>query len=122
MRICGQWFSSEVMHDIRTAIVQDPTISRSALARKVCERLDWKRPTGQFQESGARKALILLHRKGELCLPEARPSPSRPTHRPLPAILSPLETDLSALGPIELVRVTDELTPTNRKHGASPAG
>ena len=43
MRICGQWFSSEVMHDIRTAVVQDPTISRSALARKVCERLDWKR-------------------------------------------------------------------------------
>lgn len=58
--------------------------------------------------------MILLHRKGELCLPEARPSPTRPTHRPLPAILSPLETDLSALGPIELVRVTDELTPTYR--------
>jgi len=114
MRICGQWFSTELMHDLQTAVVRDPTISRSALARKVCERLDWKRPTGQFQEAGARKALLLLHRKGALRLPEARPSPPRPTHRPLPAVLSPLEADLSALGPIELVQVTDALTPTYR--------
>ena len=91
MRICGQWFSTEVIHDIQTAVVQDPTISRCALARKVCERLDWKRPAGQFQEFGARNALIQFHRTGALRLPEVRPSPPRPGQRPLPAVLSPLE-------------------------------
>lgn len=110
MRICGQWFSAKVIHDIQSTLAREPTISRRALARKVCEWLNWKRPTGDWQEGGARRALATLHRRGLVRLPDVAPFPQQPGGQaaPLPLSIPAIEADLDELGPIELILVSDD--------------
>ncbi|MGO9118731.1 MAG: IS4 family transposase [Desulfomonilaceae bacterium] len=71
MEICGQYFDHRVIGQIEAMVGQDPLISRRALSRRVCELLSWRAPNGKLREAGCRKALVELHRRGRIRLPEA---------------------------------------------------
>ena len=43
--------------------------NRAEIARRVCKRLDWKSPGGQYQLMSARVGLLRLHRAGLITLP-----------------------------------------------------
>ena len=94
-------------------MARQPGISRNALAAKLCDWTGWHNPRGQPQLASARKALGRLDRCGAIRLPAAAPAAgsgpdsTRRDKRPCPApvTLAQVHGELSALGPIELVRV-----------------
>lgn len=70
LRLCGQRFTPEVVGRIAATVEAEPSISRRALSRQVCEWLDWRAPNGKLREVSCRKALLQLHRRGHVNLPE----------------------------------------------------
>ena len=72
MEICGQYFSRETLNRIKAELVAEPEISRRELSRRVCEWLDWRGPSGQYQEMSCRKALLVLHCRGLIRLQTLR--------------------------------------------------
>ena len=63
------------MSIVRNTLAEgEVVITRSEIARRVCESLDWRNQRGELKEMGARVALLKLHRAGWIELPE-------PTHR-----------------------------------------
>ena len=70
MRLCGQYFNSDVVNRIKATVESDLSISRSALSRQVCEWLDWRSPNGKLCEMSCRKALLELDKRGVIKLPE----------------------------------------------------
>jgi len=109
MRICGQWFDETIQARLAETIASTPSLSRTALAHRVCDWLGWKTARGQPQLGGARKALAELHRRGVLALPaldtptvrERRATP--PRLPPAPRV--PIQGTLAHLGPVRLERV-----------------
>jgi len=71
MQLNGQHFSQETITAIQSTVDAEPEISRRALSRRVCGWLDWRSPNGKLNEAGCRKALLTLHRRGLVHLPEA---------------------------------------------------
>jgi hypothetical protein len=69
--ICGQQFSAQVLQQIQNLINQHKTMTRAELARQVCDLVGWYRATGQRKDMSCRVALLKLHRKGLLNLPQA---------------------------------------------------
>ncbi len=109
MRICGQEFNDEICDRIRALIDSEPTISRRALALRVCEWLSWKSPNGRPKEMSCRVALLKLHREGVISLPEPGVRNWTRVQRErsplsLPEIES-LRCELKTLGEIKLVLV-----------------
>jgi hypothetical protein len=68
-KLVGKPFGEEVLAAIRYEIEQAVPRTRSEIARRVCSRLDWKSPGGQYQWMSARVALLRLHRAGLIELP-----------------------------------------------------
>jgi hypothetical protein len=75
--ICGRLFHEKEIKWIRGLISQEPTITRAALSRKVCDQLSWFRPDGRRKDMSCRVALIRLEKKGLLQLPK----PTKKIHR-----------------------------------------
>jgi len=118
MLICGQEFGNETIARIRTTIGSEPGISRRALARRVCRWLDWRAPNGNLKDMSARSALLILHRRGTISLPEAgkknlfvSQEKIEPTDIPYQIHNTPLS--LEQLGEIDLIPVS------SRDKGAS---
>lgn len=96
-------FSPELLQEVEQ---QKGLVSRRALARLVCERLEWKNAKGQFQLMSARMALSALHRRGTVVLPASRfVQPARRAVNKLAAPPEPLACSLAGAGPVELVLV-----------------
>ena len=108
MKIFGQTLDTSILDAIRTEAAS--AVSRSALARKVCEILGWRGANGKAKEMNARLLLSTLEKKGEVVLP--------PLQGAVPGWTPPAETDplwqtmagpfdgaLADLGPLEFVRV-----------------
>jgi hypothetical protein len=111
MWVAGQWFGADVIERIAGAVRAEPTLSRRALSRKVCDWLDWRDPLGKPREMGARKALVELAAGGWIVLPEARRVPNfqRDGLREAvwPAVnVARIECSLEELGPVDLVPVS----------------
>ena len=73
MQITGREFSDVTLARIRARIQGDPTLTRTALSREVCEWLDWRGPEGRPQDMSCRVALLTLARRGLIELPPAQP-------------------------------------------------
>ena len=75
-QICSRPFGNGELATIRQLLKETgtDTITRSEIARRVCDALEWRNPQGELKEMGARVALLKLHRRGWIELPE-------PTHR-----------------------------------------
>ena len=58
---------------IRARIQGDPTLTRTALSREVCEWLGWQGHEGRPQDMSCRVALLTLARRGLIELPPAQP-------------------------------------------------
>lgn len=83
------------------------TCSRRQLARHLCQKMNWRGPSGRFQEMKARKLLAQWTRSGQIRLPPAGPAPlkARPLPGPSNRDLPPLKCSLDELGAIEIVLV-----------------
>mgnify|MGYP006292395103 CR=1 FL=1 len=83
--------------------------SRRELARQVCKKLDWRRPTGKLKASNCRKLLSKLDRKDLIDLPAADGQWGFENHKPpaqtLPEGCAEFEGKLGELGEIHLKRV-----------------
>ncbi len=106
MRICGQEFTLDILDRIREAVVVEPQISRRTLSRRVCQWLDWRSPSGRWQEGGCRKALAELDRRHVLELPTPCTA-FAPRQQPA---LEVAETEVCApleeLGAVELIPIS----------------
>lgn len=117
MLVCGQQFTDEIIDRIQATVDSEPTLSRRALSLEVCQWLDWKRPNGMPKEMSCRVALLKLHRKGALNLPDcsaSRVSAAKRNGEPLPIGLEPVSCGLKELGNIELIRIDSPKTEASR--------
>jgi len=111
MTVCGRNFSAADLEIIRE-IIQRQQINRTQISREVCRVLSWFKPDGKLKEMSCRVALLRLHRLGILELPPPlRPNSNGSHHRSIKFTSAsdpgnPITAPLSALGAIQLVRVT----------------
>ena len=69
MEVCGQTFTPDVLNWVAELVASEPTLSRSVLSRRLCEKLDWRDARGRWKQMSARVALLQLHRQGLVALP-----------------------------------------------------
>jgi hypothetical protein len=109
MWLFGQWFGAKVLARIAAAVKANPTISRRALSRQLCEWLDWRAPDGRLREVGARKALLALQRRGCVELPACAKVVGRGApgaEQRVPPAAAAVQCSLEELGEVEVVPVT----------------
>jgi hypothetical protein len=91
---------------IRQLIAADPTASRRAISRKLCQAWNWVQPNGALRDMVCRGLLLSLHRAGHVELPAPRRQQFIPWVRrrggvPADIDRTPLDGPLSALRPLE---------------------
>ncbi len=57
---------------MRKLIEENPSLSRRALSKKLCEEWDWRQSNGSLRDMVARGLMLELHRSGHLELPPRR--------------------------------------------------
>ncbi len=113
MKIFGKTLDTRILETIRAKAGK--AVSRSALARRVCEILGWRRANQKPQDMTGRLILRELEKRGEIVLPASRgPVPGwKPpeTGDPLwETVAGSFEGSLSGLGLLEIVPVTTKET------------
>ena len=68
-RLLGKPFGIKGLNAVREEIQAAKPFNRAEIARRVCKRLNWKSPGGQYQFMSARVGLLRLHRLGLIQLP-----------------------------------------------------
>jgi hypothetical protein len=116
MVICGQPFSAEVLERIAATVAEEPSISRRALSRRVCEWLEWRDVQGRYKQMSCRVALQKLAQRGVLKLPAVSDGRRvcRSARVPPSPQIAPFEGSLAQLGRIELRRVTSRHSAAHR--------
>jgi hypothetical protein len=112
LRYRGREITPADIRFLREFIQTHSHLSRWKLSRQVCEAWQWKQANGALRDQVCRSLLLLLHRNGEIELPEVRRRPKRnylaDQERPEPLIPDnrPVHGTLSRLRPqIELYQV-----------------
>lgn len=100
-RLVGKPFDPAALAAIRQEIEGAVPRNRSEIARRVCRRLDWRSPGGQYQWMSARVALLRLHRAKLIELP----APTRGNGNGR----SPLPSQLPFSEPVEIDQPVHEL-------------
>ncbi|MBI5478961.1 MAG: IS4 family transposase, partial [Deltaproteobacteria bacterium] len=117
MWLHGQWFGPDVLARIAATVEAEPTLSRRALSRRVCDWLGWRSPTGRPCEVGCRKALLELERRGHVKLPAcarvAGFDPARTRKKPTTSVAE-VCCSLEELGEVEIVPVTSRYCRASR--------
>lgn len=117
----GQWFGSEVVDRIAGVVAAEPSISRRALSRRVCDWLDWRSANGRLCEVGCRKALVALQRLGCIELPSceawAKGKATTVARGVLPLVPA-IDGSLDDLGVVDIVPVTSRYSATSRTWNA----
>src|SRR5207245_11235774 len=112
LQIQGRSWSCEQLKQIGQWIAEHGNWSRYRLSRQLCVHWQWVRPNGQLAEMAARSVLNKLDQRGLIELPALRRvSPNRMKHRRLKCEAvdsSPLEGELPALGPLNLLEVSQD--------------
>jgi hypothetical protein len=95
---------------LRRFLAQHSGLSRRKLSAKVCEAWQWKQANGALCDMVCRGLLLMLHRAGEIQLPEVRFLPRNPMvvrERPalVPVDTTPLIARLNELRPLEVRQV-----------------
>lgn len=114
MQVCGQDFTPALITRIESTLVEEPSLSRRALSRRVCQWLEWRGANGRLKEMSARVALKRLERRGELRLPApqagvraAVDAGAAGEGEPISGEARGISQSLRALGPVELVLIGD---------------
>ena len=110
MYACGQEFNDDVIARIAATVEQEPAISRRFLSRLVCGWLDWRAPNGGLKDMSCRTALLRLHGKGLIPLPEpggkdlfVRKTPEQQPD--IPEGIEKITGSLAELGRIEITPI-----------------
>lgn len=69
-RLVGKPFDEGTLAMVRAEIELADPCNRAEIARRVCRRLEWRSPCGEYQLMSARVGLLRLHRAGLVQLPE----------------------------------------------------
>src|ERR1700719_4168356 len=95
---------------IRKMIRDHPELSRWKLSRQLCEAWDWRQANGALRDMVCRGLLLMLHRAGEIQLPEVRFVPRNPLvdrEQPAPVLIdtTPVIAHVNQLRPVEVQQV-----------------
>jgi len=95
---------------IRSLIGDNPTASRRALSKKLCEAWNWRQPNGVLRDMVCRGLMLALHRAGHLELPPVRHVSRNPfleRKKPAPLLIdsSPVIGALAEIRPLEFRQV-----------------
>ena len=106
----GRVITPEDIAFLRQFLAQHSGLSRRKLSAKVCEAWQWKQANGALCDMVCRGLLLMLHRAGEIQLPEVRFLPRNPMvvrERPalVPVDTTPLIARLNELRPLEVRQV-----------------
>jgi hypothetical protein len=106
----GRRVTAADVESIKALIEANPDASRRALSKKLCEAWDWYQANGSPRDMVCRSLMLELHRAGHIELPPVRyvmPNPLAQRRRPAPVEVcrSPIQTTLSALGPLTIRQV-----------------
>jgi hypothetical protein len=71
---CGRSFLATEIELIRDVVSDFPSLSRTEIARTICELLEWKRPNGRLKNHECRLLLEKLSAAGLVSLPALRAS------------------------------------------------
>ncbi len=78
MRYSGRDFSEAEIKMLRELIADNPTLTRTALSRIVCQELNWLKINGGLKEMSCRVAMLRMQDDGLLVLPKPTRPPTRP--------------------------------------------
>ena len=110
IKIGGRTFSDLVLSRIKLTLQAEPGISRRQLSLRVCDWMNWRNPAGRPQEMSCRKAMLDLHRRNVIRLPELTQTYAFQRARTCSAPpIANVDCPLADLGQVELVRVTSTL-------------
>ncbi|SRR5260221_3291301 len=109
-RYRGRTVTTEEVDFIRRLVAEHPTASRRRLSEKLCEAWQWKQAHGTLRAMVCRGLLLMLHRAGQIELPQVRYTPPNPLvrrERPQPMLIdmTPLDASLGDIRPILLQQV-----------------
>lgn len=117
-RYRGRAITRTDVQSIERLIASNPSASRRALSKKLCEQWNWVQPNGALRDMQCRSMMLELHRAGHIELPPLRQRPPNPLanrRRPDPVEVdrTPIRTTLRELGPLtvrQVRRTADEAT------------
>jgi len=106
----GRVVTPEDIAFLRQFIAENSHLSRRKLSAKLCEAWDWRQPNGALRDMVCRGLLLMLHRAGEVQLPDVRFVPRNPfvdRERPAPMLIdtTPVIATVNALRPVEVQQV-----------------
>lgn len=68
-RVQGRWLSASDLEELQVLIDEHPHWSRHRVGKELCQRWDWRTPTGLLKTFAARSLLLRLEQKHDLRLP-----------------------------------------------------
>jgi len=106
----GRIITPEDILFLRQFIAEHSQLSRRKLSAKVCEAWQWKQANGALCDMVCRGLLLMLHRAGEIQLPEVRfvaRNPFVKRERPQPMLIdtTPVIAPLNELRPVDVQQV-----------------
>jgi hypothetical protein len=106
----GRIITPEDILFLRQFIAEHSQLSRRKLSAKVCEAWQWKQANGALCDMVCRGLFLMLHRAGEIQLPEVRfvaRNPFVKRERPQPMLIdtTPVIAPLNELRPVEVQQV-----------------
>jgi hypothetical protein len=106
----GRVITPEDILFLRQFIAEHSQLSRRKLSAKVCEAWEWRQANGALCDMVCRGLLLMLHRAGEIQLPEVRFVPRNPLvdrERPAPVLIdtTPVIAQVNQLRPVEVQQV-----------------
>jgi hypothetical protein len=106
----GRQVSQIDVATIQSLIESNPTLSRRALSKRLCELWNWRQENGALRDMVCRGLMLELHRAGHIELPPVKNTPPNPLanrRRPAPVEVdqSPVQGTLSDLGPLTFYQV-----------------
>ena len=109
-------FTETLMARITETIKGEPRISRRQLSQRICEWMNWRSPNGKLREVSCRKALVALHRRKLIELPDCGDYAfhTRRVRPPELPSLFPVDCSLAELGPVDLIPIRSASSKNSR--------
>lgn len=108
LKLEGRIFNKDDVEVISKIIADNPRATRAGLSRIVCREFSWSHDDGRIKETRCRVAMLRMHEKGLIVLPEARRNPQKKTGY-APTLETNPSSDISAgvkcLFPLEITVV-----------------
>jgi hypothetical protein len=106
----GRVITPEDVAFLRQFLAEHSGLSRRKLSEKVCEEWQWKQANGALCDMVCRGLLLMLHRAGEIQLPEVRfvarnPFVKRARPQPMLIDMTPVIAHVNELRPVEVQQV-----------------